>query len=211
MLPSAKHRDCFLCGPDSDLVYCSKPMGFAMCGLGPIVRGYSLIATHRHIRSCADAAGCEEYGFLAFASDVRAKLTSYYGQCLLAEHGRMPVCADISNDSDPHCYHAHFLMFPGTPAIEDKAISYFSRADRVASLEDAIEMARAYEEYFLFSSDPECFLVMGGSERIIRQLARLIVAESLGCLELADWRTHAKRDEAVSAAMELRGLFTDTR
>ena len=46
---------CFLCSPDPALVYASDGSGVALCGLGPLVAGYSLVATRKHVRSAADA------------------------------------------------------------------------------------------------------------------------------------------------------------
>lgn len=202
---------CFLCSPDADLMYWSNRTSLALCGLGPIVKGYSVVAPRLHIRSAADAAAGEVSEFLAFASDVRAKLSKLYGQCLLTEHGRLPVCIDISGTTDPHYYHAHFLMFPGVPALEDKASSYFARVKYASSLAEALEIARVENEYFLLSPDPQRFVVMTRPGRLIRQFARLLVAESLGRPELANWRRYSLREEAVSAAAELRGSFTEGR
>src|SRR5712692_1420988 len=117
---------CFLCNPETGLVYWNDRTNIALCGLGPIVKGYSVVAPRSHVRSAADAAAGEAVEFLAFASEVRAKLSELYGPCLLTEHGRLPVCVDVSGTTDPHCYHAHFLMFPGVSTLEDKARSYFA-------------------------------------------------------------------------------------
>src|SRR5213593_5151012 len=47
---------CFLCDPASNLVYRRESSGIALAGLGPVTRGYSVVATIGHIRSAADAA-----------------------------------------------------------------------------------------------------------------------------------------------------------
>lgn len=198
---------CFLCSPDEDLVYWSDGTGLAMCGLGPIVRGYSIVATKRHIHSAADVAADQMPEFLAFASDVRARLANYYGQCLLTEHGRVSLCVDVSGGTEPHCFHAHFLMFPGAPAVEAKARPYFARVEHASSLEEALNMARTHHEYFLLSPEPERFMVMTRPGKMIRQFARLLVAESLGRSELANWRRYSLYQEASAVAIELRGLF----
>lgn len=202
-----KGEGCFLCNPDADLVYQSDCTSLALCGLGPIVKGYSVVATRRHIGSAADAAAGEATEFPTFASDIRSKLAGLYGQCLVTEHGRLPVCVDVSGTTDPHCYHAHFLMFPGAPAVEATARSYFRKAEYASSLEEALEIARSHKEYFLVSPDPQRFVIMTRPGRLIRQFARLLVAESLGYPELANWRHHSLREDAALTAAELRGLF----
>jgi hypothetical protein len=203
----ARGEGCFLCNPDADLVYQSDCTSLALCGLGPIVKGYSVVATRRHIRSAADAAASEAPDFLPFLSEIRSKLAGLYGQCLVTEHGRLPVCVDVSGTSDPHCYHAHFLIFPGAPPVETTARSYFRKAESASSLEEALEIARSHEEYFLLSPDPHRFIIMTRPGRLIRQFARLLVAESLGSPELANWRHHSLREDAALNASELRGLF----
>jgi hypothetical protein len=198
---------CFLCDPDADLVYVSNDAGAALCGLGPVVTGYSVVSTKAHIRSAADAAAGEAPGFAAFASAVRARLSSQFGSCLLTEHGRVPACFDVSRTADPHCYHAHFLLFPAAPPLEPKARTYFARAQQASSLDVALELAASHAEYFLFSQDPSSFLVLTRPGRLIRQFARMLVAESLGRPELANWRRHSMRREAVDTAARLRPLF----
>src|SRR5689334_15782005 len=109
-------QPCFLCAPAADLMYASNGRAFALCGLGPIVPGYSLVATKQHTASAADAVA-DSTELPKFAEQIRGLLASRYGNCLITEHGRVPVCFDPSGTSDPHCYHAHFLLFPGVPEI----------------------------------------------------------------------------------------------
>jgi hypothetical protein len=200
-------EECFLCDPDDDLVYWSNPDNLALCGLGPIVKGYSVVATTKHTPSAADAIAGQSSSLLSFTSNVRTKLEDRFGTCLLAEHGRMPVCMDPSGTSDPHCYHAHFLLFPAAPAIEERAISYFASVRRAESLAEALTVARDLNEYFLLSPKADQFLIMTRPGRLIRQFVRLLVSESIGQPELADWRNHARREEAASMARQLRRLF----
>ncbi len=200
-------NECFLCNPDPDLVYWSDSENIAMCGLGPILTGYSVVATRKHVRSATDAAAGEAPTFLAFASKARAKLEISFGQCLLAEHGRVPVCVDPSGTADPHCYHAHFLLFPGAPSIEEEAKTYFAKVRNVASLNQAMTIAAACNEYFLLSPTVQRFLVMTRPGRLIRQFVRLLVSEAMGVPELANWRIHSRREEAASMVYQLRTLF----
>ena len=45
---------CFLCAPESTLVYHRDSPIFAMAGIGPVVDGFSVIAHERHVLSMAD-------------------------------------------------------------------------------------------------------------------------------------------------------------
>ena len=202
---------CFLCSPDPDLIYRKGPSGVALSGLGPIVSGYSVVATCEHIASAADAAAGQAPGFTAFACEVRVRLASLYGGCLLTEHGRVPVCVDVSGTTDPHCHHAHFLVFPQAPDLQARVREHFLRADYAATLEEALWIAATHEEYFLFSQEPTHYLVLTRPGRIIRQFARLIVEEALGHPEFANWRHHPHYDEAACTARQLRSVFQGER
>jgi hypothetical protein len=75
-----------------------------------------------------------------------------YGTCLITEHGRMAVCA--TDEHDHHCFHAHFLVFPGTGDISPLASSYFAKAVEFSTLETALASAALHPEYLLTSPDP---------------------------------------------------------
>ncbi len=203
----ANNNGCFLCSPDPDLVYESDQDGVALCGLGPLVRGYSLVATRRHIRSAADALG-EVPEFLSFASKIRSALALRFGSCLMTEHGRVPACVDVSGTTDPHCFHAHFLLFPGAPPTEERAREHFKTAEEAGTLAQAMQLASAHEEYFLFSLTPERFVILTRPGKLARQFARFLVADALGDGSLANWRGSPRPDQAKSDAAELRGFIS---
>lgn len=209
-LPGRAGNDCFLCQPDEDLIYASDGESLALCGLGPVVPGYSLVATVEHVRSAADVVAGEAQRLASFVRKIRGGLSDRYGQCLLTEHGRVPVCIDVSGTTDPHCYHAHFLLFPGAPDVEAGARGHFARVENASSLDEALALAYAKEEYFLLSPDPERYLVMTRPGRLIRQFVRLLVADSIGRPELASWRRYPSRDEAVATARDLRSRFVSS-
>ena len=94
---------CFLCRPDPTLIYCSDSVALGLCGLGPIVDGYSVLATKQHIDSAADIVQGDLQKFVEFAICVRRKLIRLFGNCLITEHGRLPVCEDVGGSSHPHC------------------------------------------------------------------------------------------------------------
>jgi diadenosine tetraphosphate (Ap4A) HIT family hydrolase len=197
---------CFLCSPDPALVYASDGSGIALCGLGPLVTGYSLVATRKHVRSAADAMLGEAPDFLSFAVGIRRKLSARFGSCLMTEHGRVHTCIDVSGTTDPHCYHAHFLLFPAAPRIEDQALEHFAKAEEAPTLIDAMRFAAQHEEYFFFSPSPDRFLVLTRPGKLVRQFARFLVADALDASDLANWRRFPSFDEAANQAAELKLL-----
>jgi hypothetical protein len=195
---------CFLCEPDSRLVYRSDEGGVALCGLGPLVPGYTVVGTRTHINSAADAT-LSVPTFCPFVEDVRARLTSRYGSCVMTEHGRLPLCTDVSGTSETHCYHAHFLLFPGGPAIEAEARGYFKTATESSSLSQALRIAREQKEYVLISDTSSRFVVLTRPGRLIRQFTRVLIAGAVGTPTLANWRARPDLDRAIQDAQELRG------
>jgi len=192
---------CFLCEPDQALVYAEAPLSFALCGLGPIVDGYSVVATRDHTLSCADAALTNDE-LTRFTESVRATLILRYGSCLMTEHGRLPVCTRPSG-TEEHCFHGHFLLFPASPDIAKSAKLHFAQTYTASSLDAALEIARDQTEYFLLSPSPAEFCVMTRPVNLIRQFARYMVAEAIGCPDRADWSTYPDRLKAEADASAL--------
>jgi hypothetical protein len=202
--PTDGTAECFLCRPESSLIYDRGGFGFALCGLGPLVAGYSVIGTTNHVPSAADLGADEAPEFLQFVQRVRENLIQRYGSCMMTEHGRLPVCVDVSGSTDPHCYHAHFLLFPGVQSLETKARGYFASAETVTSLEQALVAARFHQEYFLFSPSPQRFLVMTRPGKLMRQFARYLVADAMGRPEITNWRKFPALEVALAYAQALR-------
>lgn len=199
---------CFLCKPDPALVYSRCEVGFALCGLGPLVDGYSVVGSVGHYRSVADIPEDELQRFGGFVSHLRAQLSEKYGSCLVTEHGRLPVCDYAAGRAESHCYHAHFLFFPGAPDVEAEATRHFATVDTLPALHGALARARDSHEYFLLSPHPHKFSVMTGQQKLPRQFARTLVANAIDRPDHADWKRFPRADAAHEVAAILR---TDLR
>lgn len=116
--------ECFLCDPDASLVYLEKGPFFAMLGLGPIGEGYSLIATRQHVPSMMDLTPRETGELASFTEQVRARLRPLVGPGVITEHGRVAACVEAATATyEPHCLHAHRLVFPGLDQLDVAALS----------------------------------------------------------------------------------------
>lgn len=202
-LSAAGLRDCFLCNPAPELVYASSHNFFAMLGIGPIGLGYSLVASKDHVpsmldleASCVDELGC-------FMQDVRRRLLPSFGELTATEHGRVAVCvASAAARHEPHCLHAHRLLFPGVGALDLNVVTPGLRAASYASFSDA------HRTWF----DPAQYLYSEGSDGacqaatirrpLPRQFFRGVVASQRGTPELADWRRHPNLAD-ISRALEV--------
>src|SRR5215469_11506206 len=108
-------QKCFLCEPDESLVYHREGRFFAMLGLGPLSEGYSVIATRDHVPSMLDLdpEGVKE--LVEFTQRVRIRQAMRgYEPGAITEHGRVATCVHaVAGAHEPHCLHAHRLLFPG--------------------------------------------------------------------------------------------------
>jgi len=196
---------CFLCSPERALIFLETENFLALAGLGPVVDGYSVIAAKSHTKSMADVPSNLASERNAFIAKVRTRLTELYGDCLITEHGRMVLCAN--GEHDHHCFHAHFLVFPGAADIAAIAETYFAHSQKFDNLEAALEYGATREEYFLVSPDPRTFIVFSTPLNAPRQLARFLVAWKSENTQLADWRSWPQRDRALAIAISLRDTF----
>ncbi|WP_158646965.1 hypothetical protein [Bradyrhizobium huanghuaihaiense] len=136
---------------------------------------------------------------------IRTRLATMYGACLVTEHGRMAVCA--ADEHDHHCFHAHFLLFPGTQDVSSLASSYFAQTIEFPTLSAALNDAALHPEYLLTSPDPSRLFIHSTPLNTPRQLARFLVAWKNGNPHLADWKVWPQRERAVSIANTLRAAF----
>jgi diadenosine tetraphosphate (Ap4A) HIT family hydrolase len=201
---SEEGRHCFLCSPSAELVFLESENFYALAGLGPVVDGYCVVAAKSHVKSMADVPLGQAGERDAFITLVRNRLIAMYGTCLITEHGRMTVCAD---EHDHHCFHAHFLVFPGTEDVSALADSYFSTSQAFTNLETSLAHGALHAEYLLISPSPTRFSIYSTPLNAPRQLARHLVAWKTGNGHLADWKTWPQRDRAIFIAETLRSAF----
>jgi diadenosine tetraphosphate (Ap4A) HIT family hydrolase len=91
---------------------------FAMLGLGPVGEGYSLIASKSHCQSMLDLTEDEATQLEDFTQEVRDRVSPLFGECSIGEHGRVALCVgQVTSKHEPHCMHAHRLIFPGLAAL----------------------------------------------------------------------------------------------
>ena len=189
------------------LVFDRKQYGFGMAGLGPIVRGYSIVASPHHAQSLAEISATDLIGYLAYATEIRENLTAYYGNCLLTEHGNTPLC-QVDDAKSIHCFHPHFLLFPNAPDIVPAAIDYFGSCKRFTNLTEAINATQDAEQYILISPNKTDYYLFLPTSGFPRQFIRMLVAEAIGKPHLASWRDHPNLDEAVTNSDQNRLILS---
>jgi hypothetical protein len=197
---------CFLCQPAPDLVYATSKSFFAMLGYGPLGEGYSVIATHAHLGSMLDLDRSGATELVTFTARVRERL-SHYGPAVITEHGRVAACvAAATARHEPHCLHAHRLVFPG---IDHLTLSDISWAEGFAPFPNFVAAHRAFRwpgQYLYAENARGLCRVAPAPQRMPRQYFRSRIANQRGEPQLADWRK-ASSPSLVTAAQRTLGLI----
>lgn len=178
---------------------------FTIAGIGPLTPGYAIVATIEHLDQIRDADTIAQ--FSAYANKIRQALVDQFGSCLLTEHGHSPLCT-LADTQNVHCFHPHFLLFPGAPSIVNSADEYFSgKGTTFSSLDAALAFGVNLPQYLLISESTSSFKVYPVVEGLPRQFARGLVAEQQGNEELASWRAHPGFDMAEKNANQIKALL----
>ncbi len=183
---------CFLCDPDPALVFARDDGLFAMLGLGPLGIGYSLIATEQHERSMFDLPQGRIQALEAFTALVRDQLGAHWrGPVAIGEHGRVPICmAPEVRRYEPHCLHAHRLVFPGIEELDLRLlVAGVMEHETYASAHKAARHQISGAYLYSQRSDGSC-QVAAAPRSLPRQALRRLAAVANGTPELADWRLH---------------------
>lgn len=202
---STETQSCFLCRQNKKLTYLEDSAFYAMLGWGPIVEGYSLIATKDHVPSMLDLSPTEAEHLHTFTQRVRRTIEPVYGPVIITEHGRVPACVRLDWDGrEAHCFHAHRLVFP---IQADLAGCLMTGDFRVTAYQDFVE-ARMFKwstEYLYYERQDGTCLIAVAPWRVPRQFFRHKVAEHVGEPELVDWTVYPRIEFVDAARLRLLG------
>lgn len=174
---------------------------YAMLGLGPIVEGYSLMATVAHAPSMLDLSETDVDKLAAFTDQIRQSLAPHYGESIITEHGRVAPCVDRDRDGQQaHCFHAHRLVFPVSADLTESITNYGLETSEYANFKACWRDFSWKGEYLYYERADGTCVVATAPMRTVRQFFRHKVAESVGHPELADWKEYS-RLKVVEAAM----------
>jgi diadenosine tetraphosphate (Ap4A) HIT family hydrolase len=201
---STRTSRCFLCDPEPDLTWMDSPSFRAVLGLGPIGEGFSLIATREHLPSMFDLNQEAAEELVEFTAKVRARLEPLYGRAVVTEHGRIAPCVGpIARRHEPHCLHAHRLVFPGQDSLDLGRVA--PRMPRMAF--DSYLVARsefALVGQYVYAEQPDGQCEVGMvTGPLPRQFLRAVVASAQGRPEIADWRRYPDYETVEAAKLAL--------
>ena len=91
-------------------------------------------------------------------------------------------------------------------ATSNLADSYFRGRDTLAISIRRLSSRGAHDEYVLVSPARDIARIYWGPLNTPRQLARYLVAHTVGTIGLASWRENPNREKALAICAELRSL-----
>jgi hypothetical protein len=144
-----------------------------------------------------------------FTARVRAMLEACgYPPAIVTEHGRVAACVHTATTRhEPHCLHAHWLLFPGAPVVDLRPIA--SNVERYDSFHEAYH-AFEWPGQYLYSEAPGDGCWIAPAPRAVpRQLLRRVVARSLGVEAAADWQAHPGLEMIDAARHRLARCYED--
>ncbi len=198
---------CFLCRPEPEWTWCESDNFRAVLGLGPIGSGFTLIAAREHLPSMLDLEREMIPELERFTAEVRERLSLLTGPSVIGEHGRVAPCVGpATRRHEPHCLHAHRLVFPGHATLDLRAAAPRMPVQTFDSFRDA-HAARLPTGQYVYAETPDGRCQVGQVEGPLpRQFLRAVVAMNQGRPELADWRRSPRRDEVDAASAALTAV-----
>lgn len=200
---SKESSSCFLCNPEPEYTWATSEHFSAVLGIGPVGEGFTLIAAREHVSSMLDLGQAAAEDLIHFTKMVRDRLGVLYGSTVVAEHGRVAPCVEPGvRKHEPHCLHAHRLVFTGASQID---LTSAAPKITVRHFGD-FETARDYYDdpgQYLYVEDESGIQVGRIDGPLPRQFLRAIVALEQGRPHLADWRSRPGFAEVESARRAL--------
>ena len=200
-------KACFLCEPEPEWTWLESSNFRAVLGLGPIGMGYTLIATREHMPSMLDLDGAMVAELSAFTAEVRERLAVLWGPAVVCEHGRIAPCiAEATRQHEPHCFHAHRLVFPGQASLDLRAVAPLMNVLDYPSFHQ-VRGGDVGSSQYVYAEQPDGSCQVGLVEGPLpRQFLRAVVAAQHGRQELADWRRSPRHDEVDAARRALERI-----
>lgn len=131
-----------------------------MLSLGPIVEGYMLIITKKHIPSFQSLSEHLIAEFLAIKRVVKKILNEEYGGCIFFEHNLSST--SITKRDTPHDYHAHLHCVPtDVDLLEDigevltpiHVDNWYSLGDHTRRFSESIYYENNRGDMYIFSAN----------------------------------------------------------
>lgn len=199
-------EECRFCNPpEKERILFQTENFYVMVSLGPIVEGYLLIVTKKHIGACLHIPSAYWSEFLDLKKKVGDILRSVYGSCIFYEHGKVGTSLTMGKDHK-HCLHAHLHCIPTRVNMNEIVSADLSGID-FNNLNQAYEFATKNNiDRYLLIEDNVTKLYMPKRD-LRKQFLRYKLADAIGKTEDWDWVNHQNWDLINSSIIRLKPLF----
>lgn len=195
----------FCTPPEKERILYESENFYVMVSLGPIIEGYLLIVTKKHIGSCLNLPVEYLVEFLEVKSLVKEVLIENYGSCIFYEHGKIGSSLKFNNSSQ-HCYHAHMHCVPvkiNMNEIVNKDFEY----NYFTSFKDAHEKLCKIEKY-LYIEDGS-LNVYTPTQNIRKQYLRWILSILIGKEDKWNWIENQNWNIIYETIKRLKPYFNE--
>lgn len=189
--------------PEKERILYETENFYVMVSLGPIVEGYLLIVSKKHIPACANIPKEYLQEYLALKEKVKGVLIQVYGSCIFYEHGKTGSC--LIGKDHRHCFHAHLHCVPVNLFLSD-VISLDMEGCCFESLEDAYGFAQKLDRY-LYVEDSH-IMVFVPNENLRSQYLRYKLSTTLGFSNLWNWVEFQNWDIIMESVRKLKPYFS---
>ena len=194
--------DCFFCNPDETRIIMKSENFYAILGLGPVVEGYTIIASKLHYKSTLDLPDDLLKEQNIFKNTIKNILKETYGPSIAVEHGRIEACtSQVPHEN--HCFHSHQLIFPVDIDLIPLLKEYKYDPIFFSSLKEAKDKLNPIDEYLFFENTKNETFIAIASHPCRRQFLRFLVGLTQNKIERADWTKFEGWEEIKKAKTKL--------
>lgn len=202
-------NECRFCNPsEKERILFQSDNFYVMVSLGPILEGYLLIVTKRHIGACLHIPYSLWNEFVGLKNKVKEILTRVYDGCIFYEHGKVGSSLTIGKDHR-HCLHCHLHCIPANINMNEIVSAEMDGVEF-----DDFDFAYLYananniDRYLLIEDDVTKIYVPDFPIR--KQFLRYKLAEALGKPSEWDWVNHQNWKVIHSSIERLKPFFNET-
>lgn len=199
------NKTCRFCNPqEKERILFETDNFYVMVSLGPIVDGYLLIVSKRHIGACFNIPEELIVEFITLKEKVNNILIMQYGNCIFYEHGKAGSSLTFEN-SNKHCYHAHLHCVPVNIEL-NKSIKKILPFKGFCSFKEARRKFKNSKRY-LYVED-SCVNVYSLVKKIRNQFLRYELAEAIGKPDLGNWIEYQNWESINRTIEQLKMYFS---
>lgn len=197
----------FCMPPEKERILYESSNFYVMVSLGPIVEGYLLLVSKKHIGACLQIPPVLLNEYDELKQRIREILFQVYGCCIFYEHGKTGSCLSTGKDHR-HCFHAHLHCIPVSTQL-NKIVEKELHGECFQNIQLCRKEMADVEKYLYIEDDR--IMTYKPTENLRSQYLRYKLATSLGEDEKWNWVTYQNWPLIKKSITRLKPYFHGTR